>query len=51
MDNYFVEIVKFEGDEVVKSMGPMSEYKANKVDGGANINLDHEHYFTRIVRK
>ena len=49
--NYYVEIVKSgdEGDEVVKRMGPMNERKAERVERGANINLDHEHYYTRVV--
>jgi hypothetical protein len=51
MDNTYVEIVEIvDGkDNVVKRMGPMSKRKAEKVDGGANINLNHEKFFTRIV--
>lgn len=45
----FVEIVRYEGGEVVKRMGPMSRHSAEKVDDGANINLNHEQFFTRIV--
>ena len=45
----YVEIVKHEKEEVVKRMGPMTEHKADKVDDGANINLNHEEYYTRIV--
>lgn len=47
--NYYVEIVKYEDDSVVKRMGPFSERKADKVESGASINLDYENYFTRIV--
>lgn len=47
---YYVEIVKYgDPEEVVKRMGPMSDRKADKVDSGANINLNHEKYYTRIV--
>ena len=46
----YVEIVKFgELEEVVRRMGPMPEWKADKVAAGAEINLNHEDYFTRIV--
>ena len=45
----YVEIVEYEKGKVVKRMGPMFEYKADKVDDGANINLNHEKYYTRIV--
>ena len=48
---YYVEIVAYEDDEVASRMGPMSERKANKVDAGANINLNHEEYYTRIVQE
>ena len=47
---WYVEIVKFKGGEVVKRMGPMPERQAEKVEGGANINLNHEGYFTRLVK-
>jgi len=49
MAQFFVEIVNYETDEVVKRMGPMDERKADKVDSGANINLNHNEYFTRII--
>ena len=48
---YFVEIVKWEDGEVVKRMGPMSERSAERVDGGANMNLNHTDYYTRIVEE
>ena len=51
MDNYYVEIVAFHTGEIVKSMGPMSEWKAEKVEAGAQRNLDSDRYFTRIVRQ
>jgi hypothetical protein len=51
MAGYFVEIVKHVSLEVVKRMGPMPERKADKVDAGVNINLNHEEYYTRIVNK
>lgn len=46
---YFVEIVRSETDGVVKTMGPFSEKKADKIEGGININLNHEVYFTRVI--
>jgi len=47
---YFVEIVKYDREEtVVKHMGPMGYHKAIRVNNGANRNLDHNNYFTRIV--
>lgn len=37
------------GDEVVKTLGPMPESKAKKVEDGLNRNLNHESYWTRQV--
>jgi hypothetical protein len=50
MNDWYVEIVETETGKVEKRMGPMSERKAEKVEDGANINLDHENYHTRIVK-
>ena len=50
MIQYFVEIRSFDNDEEpIKKMGPMSEWKAEKVECGAMINLNHEKYYTVIV--
>ena len=49
MKNYYVEVVETETDKVVKRMGPMSEPKAFKVQGGLAINMDHDNYYTRLV--
>jgi hypothetical protein len=46
---FFVEIINKSTGEVIKKMGPMSEGKADKVESGASINLNHDEYFTRIV--
>jgi hypothetical protein len=54
-DLVYVEVVSFVDDEhyrngeVVKRMGPMSEWKAEKVEGGLLINLNYEKFFTRVV--
>lgn len=32
----------------IHRIGPMDERKAERVDNGMNINLDHERCFTRI---
>jgi hypothetical protein len=48
-DTHYVEIVSFDDGDVIKRMGPMPERKAERVDSGANINLDHANYYTRVV--
>lgn len=49
MKEVFVEIVEIDTDKVIKRMGPMSERKADRVEDGASMNLNHAKYFTRIV--
>ena len=49
MEMYFVEIVRIDSKEVVSRMGPMARNKAERVDSGANINLNHATHYTRIV--
>ena len=38
-------------EEVASRMGPMGEHRAERVESGANINLNHEKFYTRIVDK
>lgn len=48
MTEFYVEVVDILTGEVVKRLGPHSEWKAEKVEAGMNINLNHERYYTRI---
>lgn len=49
MSGYFVEVVEDATGEVVKRMGPMSRRKAERVEDGVSINMNHEAFHTRIV--
>ena len=49
MELYFVEIVRIDSEDVVSRMGPMARREAERVDSGANINLNHATHYTRIV--
>jgi len=47
-----VEVLRYADDgedEVVKTLGPMPESKATKVENGMNLNLNHDKYWTRQV--
>lgn len=50
---HYVEIVEraidISPEVVCKRMGPMCERDAERAAGGARINLNHVHYFVRIV--
>lgn len=49
---WWVELVESPGDVVVKRLGPFpSERMAEKCERGVNINLNHERFYTRTVRK
>ena len=39
------EIIK---KRVMKEMGPYSERKAERIEDGVNINLNHDRYYTTI---
>ncbi len=48
-ERHYVDIIAFEDEKTVKRLGPFtSERKARKVCDGAEINMDHDRYFTRI---
>ena len=47
--SFYVEIWKHGEEEPDTIMGPMSERRAESVDSGANINLNHDEYYTIIV--
>lgn len=50
MCEYVVEVLEIETNKVVKTMGPVSsERRAEKVDDGLNINLNHNEFYTQIV--
>ncbi len=47
----YVEIVEYVGSKVSKRMGPMGRAAAVKVMRGADINLNHKRFYTRIVNE
>ena len=51
MSNYYVQIKEYQTDNTIKEVGPYTEHRANKVDGGLNVNLNHDKYFTLITQK
>ena len=46
---YYVQILTLDGDVLEEEMGPMSERKADRVEGGVMINLNHDEYWTRVI--
>jgi hypothetical protein len=48
-ETFYVQIIQFEDQQVVKQRGPFAERHAEKVDRGVNINLNHKKYYTLIV--
>jgi hypothetical protein len=49
MAEYYIEIVEYGTGEVIKRMGPKPERFADRIERGANINLNHDKYYTRQV--
>jgi len=50
-DNYYVQIVEYDNDDVIREMGPFRSHMADSIDDGLNINLNHDKYYTLIERK
>ena len=48
---FYIEIVRRGSEKVVKRWGPHSDWKAKKIESGANINLNDDEYYTRIVEE
>lgn len=46
---FYVEIVDRKTGVAIKRMGPMDARKADRVQDGASINLNHDDYFVRQV--
>jgi hypothetical protein len=51
MENYYVQIIRYDDCIVETELGPYTERRAELADGGINRNLNHEDYYTKIVQK
>jgi len=49
MKKWYIEIVEFESGEVVKRFECDTERQADRFDSAANINLNHDKFYTRVV--
>lgn len=45
---YIVQIIEHRTEKVIKEIECPTERKAEKIDDGVNINLNHENYYTKI---
>ena len=49
-ERYLVEVVDYETEEVVDRIKvDGTKRKAERVERGVNINMNHDRYFTRVV--
>jgi len=48
--NYKVRILRNGTDEVVREYGPTNLERAQKLEKGANVNLNHNEFHTDIVK-
>ena len=50
MSEFFVEVVSYESDEVIRRIGPYaSERAADKAENGVMANMNHDAYYTRVA--
>ena len=49
-NGYYVTIVKFDSNTIVKAIGPYTSIRqADKADDGVNRNLNHVDYYTNTA--
>lgn len=48
---YYVEVIEYDTDKVVRRFGPHPQRKAEKIDDGLQHNLNHDRFLTRIVNE
>jgi hypothetical protein len=46
-----IEVLSYETGQVVKVIGPVEDSRADRVEDGLNINLNHDEYYTRQVKE
>lgn len=50
MELYKVLIIEESTGEISEELGPDTERNCEKIERGVNINLNHDHYYTSIVK-
>ena len=51
-EQWYVDVIKYDGDQRVKRLGPYStERMADKADRGVSINLNHDEYWTKVYEQ
>lgn len=48
---WIVEIVEYDTGRIERAIDCESARRAERVDDGVNINLNHDRYYTRIVHQ
>jgi hypothetical protein len=51
MNDFYVVVIRYKNNKIAGKMGPMSELKARRVESGANINLNHEEFYTLVLKE
>jgi len=51
MNDFYVVIIRYKNNKIVKKMGPMTEREADRVDFGASVNLNHEEFYTMTLKE
>lgn len=49
-EKFIVEIVEYESGNVEYASSPTSARRAQRIEDGMSINLNHADYFTRITK-
>ena len=49
-EKYELQVISFENGEVIKRIPCNGKRMADKADAGMNINLNHDEYYTDVVK-
>lgn len=51
MIQHVVQIIDWETNKVQKEFDPTSKGRAERIEDGVNINLNHDKFYTKIVER
>ena len=49
-EKYELQVISFENGEIIKRVHCNGKRIADKAEAGMNINLNHENYYTSVVK-
>lgn len=51
MNNWYIQIIKYNNDYIIKEIGPYNKNKIESIKNTINHNLNHDDYYTLVISK